>query len=151
MSQSATIKFQKRKSTDWIVVHCAATDASQDVGAREIDQWHRKRGFLCIGYHYVIRRNGIVEYGRDRDAVGAHVNPPAGINSTSVGICMVGGGSKKQDNNFTPEQWSKLEGLLGQLRATYPNAVIQGHRDFPGVNKWCPSFDVKEWCQQKGI
>ena len=33
--------------------------------------------------------------------------------------------------------------LLNELRAKYPKAIIQGHRDFPGVNKACPSFDAK--------
>ena len=31
------------------------------------------------------------------------------------------------------------------LRNKYPNAIIQGHRDFDGVRKSCPRFDVKEW------
>ena len=148
MSQSATIQFMSRKDTDFIAVHCAATDASQDIGKAEIDVWHRQRGFLCIGYHFVIRRNGKIEYGREVRTVGAHVK---GYNHNSIGICMVGGGSTKEVNNFTTAQWATLEGLLRDLRHEYPDAVIQGHRDFPDVHKWCPSFDVKAWVTERGI
>lgn len=147
MSQSATITFQTRKTTDYIVVHCAATDL-QDIGAKEIDVWHRQRGFLCIGYHFVIRRDGRIEVGRKVSAVGAHVQ---GYNHNSIGICMVGGGSAKEVNNFTDEQWTTLEKLLRDLKHEYPSVVIQGHRDFPDVNKWCPSFDTKKWVAEKGI
>jgi len=148
MSQSATIQFVRRKSTDFIAIHCAATDASQDIGKAEIDVWHRQRGFLCIGYHFVIRRDGRLEYGRDVWAIGAHV---IGYNSKSIGICMVGGGSAKEVNNFTPPQWATLETLLRDLKHEYPDAVIQGHRDFPDVQKWCPSFNVKSWVAEKAI
>lgn len=141
------MKFQTRKSTDFIVVHCAATD-SQDIGRQEIDTWHRQRGWLCIGYHFVIRRNGALEFGRPENAIGAHVE---GHNYNSIGICMVGGGSDKEVNNFTDEQWATLSALLKEMRVKYPNATIQGHRDFPGVSKWCPSFNVKEWVTKKGI
>jgi N-acetylmuramoyl-L-alanine amidase len=89
-----------RKKTDLLVVHCAATKASMDIGAKEIRRWHKDRGWDDIGYHYVIRRNGDVEIGRPENAVGAHV---AGKNSTSVGICLVGGidDAGKPKANFT--------------------------------------------------
>lgn len=141
-----------RPSTDVIVIHCSATGDNQDIGAAEIDKWHRANGWSCIGYHYVIRRNGKIEEGRDRDVVGAHV---ANWNEVSVGICMVGGVDAndvtKAKNNFTPEQFESLHELLLELRIYYPNATIQGHRDFPKVAKACPSFDVAEWMKEEGI
>jgi N-acetylmuramoyl-L-alanine amidase len=33
----------------------------------------------------------------------------------------------------------------------YPNAVVQGHRDFPKVTKACPSFDAKAWAKANGF
>ena len=66
---------------------------------------------------------------------------------------LVGGVSEddftKPENNFTPDQFKALARLLSVLRKKYPDAVIQGHRDFPKVTKACPSFSVKEWL--KGI
>jgi N-acetylmuramoyl-L-alanine amidase len=34
-----------------IVIHCADTFADMDIGAKEIDQWHRQRGWSEIDYH----------------------------------------------------------------------------------------------------
>ena len=56
-----------RKSTNYIVIHCSQTKPSMDIGAKEIDRWHRERGWLKIGYHKVIRRNGNIENGRGID------------------------------------------------------------------------------------
>ncbi len=138
----------KRKATTHIIIHCSATRPSQDVDAREIDGWHRAQGYLCIGYHYVIRRNGIIELGRHQDEVGAHAK---GCNASSVGVCLVGGVTeknvKKAENNFTPEQMDSLKALVSALKQHYPNAVIIGHRDVnPG--KACPSFDAKAWARE---
>lgn len=136
--------YPLRKGTDYIAIHCSASKASMDIGAKEINQWHRQRGFVGIGYHFVIRRNGSVETGRPVDTVGAHVE---GYNSRSVGICLVGGLDEhgKSENNFTPAQFDALRELVRSLRSKYPQAVVQGHRDFPHVAKDCPCFDVKKW------
>jgi hypothetical protein len=71
-----------------IVVHTAATPEGRDIGAQEIDRWHRQRGWRMIGYHYVIRLDGTVEEGRDETIPGAHAR---GYNRTSIGICLIGG------------------------------------------------------------
>lgn len=142
---------KKRDKTDFIAIHCSAT-GNQDFGAADIDKWHRKQGWACIGYHYVIRRSGAIEPGRDEAVVGAHV---ADFNSNSIGICMVGGVDanepSKAKNNFTEAQFESLKNLLTDLKKRYPKAVIQGHRDFPNVKKACPSFDVKEWLKTVGL
>ena len=43
-----------REQTKYIVIHCSATKPSMDIGAKEIDRWHRERGWLKIGYGKVI-------------------------------------------------------------------------------------------------
>jgi hypothetical protein len=134
------------RSIEQIVVHCAATKPSLDVGVAEIRGWHKQRGWADIGYHYVIRRNGEVEKGRPDAQPGAHV---AGHNQRTLGVCMVGGldadGNPAPD--YTPEQWRSLRELLDDLQARYDvdEDGILGHRDFPGVGKACPSFDVRRW------
>lgn len=136
----------KRKETKYIAVHCAATPAGMDIGVKEIDRWHRTKGFLKIGYHFVIRRTGQIELGRDEDEIGAHVQ---GYNAVSIGVCLVGGVDaddvSKAENNFTKEQFSTLRTLLERLQIQYPDAEVLGHRDFPDVAKACPSFDVRAW------
>ena len=70
------------------MVHCAYTTATMDIGAKDIDRWHREKGWLGCGYHKVIRRDGTVEDGRPMNKAGAHVR---GINRQSIGICLAGG------------------------------------------------------------
>ena len=48
--------MELRKKTEMIVVHCAATKASMDIGATEIKKWHvDDNGWDDIGYHYIIK------------------------------------------------------------------------------------------------
>ncbi|MFM7027808.1 MAG: N-acetylmuramoyl-L-alanine amidase [Chakrabartia sp.] len=136
---------------DYIAIHCSATPATMDIGAAEIRQWHRAKGWRDIGYHFVIRRDGRVEPGRDVNIPGAH---EPRINAFSLAVCMVGGSPKvgspeykagKGEDNFTPQQWASLKTLVTSLHAKHPAAKIIGHRDVPGVAKACPSFDVRTW------
>lgn len=129
---------------NFLVVHCSASKPSQKVDVQVIERWHRKRGFLKIGYHYVIYRDGSVHKGREESEVGAHVQ---NHNKGSIGICLVGGIAEdgKSEANFTLDQYASLADLLGELLKRYPKAEIRGHRDFPGVAKDCPCFDVKQW------
>ncbi|MBR1449131.1 MAG: N-acetylmuramoyl-L-alanine amidase, partial [Prevotella sp.] len=55
-----------------IVVHCSAVRPDQRSSAKDIDGWHRQKGWNGIGYHYVIRRSGQIEPGRPEATVGAH-------------------------------------------------------------------------------
>jgi N-acetylmuramoyl-L-alanine amidase len=127
-----------------IVIHCSDTPAGMDIGAREIRGWHTSpppagNGWADIGYHYVIRRSGLIERGRPDEVVGAHVQ---GHNANSIGVCIVGGGHGFA--NFTWQQWGVLRGLITQLLCRYPDAAVCGHRDLnPG--KACPSFDARAW------
>jgi len=128
-----------RTITEYLVIHCADTPSTMDIGAKEIRQWHVvDNGWADIGYHYVIRRNGLVEHGRDIKAVGSHVR---GFNTCSIGICMVGG---KGGNNFTALQWDALEKLVKDVKVLYPDIEVVGHRDL-NSGKECPSFNVSEW------
>jgi N-acetyl-anhydromuramyl-L-alanine amidase AmpD len=138
-----------RTRTDYIAVHCSATPPSYNIGAEEIRLWHvRDNGWSDIGYHFVIRRDGRVQRGRALEAQGAHVQ---GYNGNSIGICMVGGINQagEPEDNFTDEQWAMLYALTVALVLRYPTAKVMGHRDFPGVTKACPSFDVIPWWASK--
>ena len=46
------------KQINEIIVHCSATPEGANFTVEDIDRWHRKRGFRCIGYHYVIYLEG---------------------------------------------------------------------------------------------
>ena len=147
-----------RKITS-IVVHCSDNFPSQDVGAAELRTLHttpppRGQGWRDIGYHLVIRRNGVIEKGRPLEQIGAHV---AGHNAASIGICLAGGRKEGSVNppryeaNFTLEQWAALKTLVIGLKKTFPAAEVKGHRDFPGVKKECPCFDARAWAAKEGL
>ena len=124
------VKFKSRSSTDYLVVHCSATQNKPEYTWKTIDQMHRQRGWLGIG--------------RPLEAIGSHV---LGYNDDSVGICLIGGTDRngKSVDNFTEKQKESLKKLLDWLKSKYPKAKVLGHRDFPGVAKDCPCFDVQSW------
>lgn len=133
------------REVKYLVVHCAATPEDMDIGVKEVRGWHLKRGWLDVGYHYVIRRDGTVEKGRPTDRPGAHAR---GFNHLSLGICLIGGvesDGKTAEANYTHAQWESLEDLLRTELLNHPHAEVLGHRDLPNVSKACPSFDVREW------
>lgn len=127
------------RSINLIIVHCSATREGIDYTVDDIREWHLKRKFSDIGYHYVIYRDGTIHNGRNVDIIGAHCT---GHNSHSVGICYIGGLDKngKPKDTRTDAQKSSILQLLKTLRGMYPNAAIHGHRDFS--NKDCPGYDA---------
>lgn len=128
-----------------IVVHCSYTPPSMDIGASDIRQWHKDKGWSDIGYHYVIRRNGTVEKGRPDEVVGAHAK---GYNLDSIGICLIGGkksGKEKAEFNFTMKQLMTLEYLVKKKLQEYPGSMISGHNQLSG--KACPCFNVPEFIE----
>ncbi len=134
-----------RTRTDYIVIHCSDTPSTMDIGAKQIRQWHIvDNGWQDIGYHYVIRRNGLREHGRPIDAVGSHVK---GFNTCSVGICMVGG---RGGSNFTILQWNELEKLVKEMQKMYTDAEVVGHCEL-NSGKTCPNFNVPEWTKKIGL
>ena len=136
-------QYEPRKRADFIAVHCSDTPPSMHIGEIEIRRWHEQRGWLDIGYNVIIRRSADIEIGRPLDYRGAHV---AGYNHKSIGVCMIGGKHEttgEPEDNFTPGQYESLLITLRFLWRYAPGALAQGHRDFPGVTKTCPCFDVE--------
>ena len=141
-----------KRKIDKIIVHCSATRPSHDIDAKEIDRWHKKRGWSGIGYHFFIKRGGLIEIGRPIEKQGAHTK---GLNKNSIGICYAGGvkeergedGKWDADDNRTSEQIASLLTLLRLLKKIFPEATIHSHRDFAA--KACPSFDATK--EYKGL
>ena len=127
-----------------IVLHCSAVRPGQRSSAQDIDLWHREKGYRCIGYHFVVRRDGSIETGRRLDEVGAHV---VNHNRHSIGICYEGGldSTGQETDTRTPQQVRALRKLVEQMHAYFPKAVILGHHDLNPLKK-CPCFDaVREY------
>jgi hypothetical protein len=113
-----------------------------DIGAWEINDWHKQRGFtpymgtIYCGYNYVVRRNGEIENPRPDDVAGVHC---AGHNSSSIGIVWVG---KKLMSN--PQRESLVE-LCKKLLKDYQLDVsdVYPHNEF-NKGKSCPNIDIEE-------
>ena len=135
--------YQNHRRIDLIVVHCSATRSDSPTSLEAITAWHQARGFATIGYHYYITRDGELHCGRPLHQVGAHA---AGYNRHSIGVCYEGGltADGTPADTRTPEQRDTLCRLLQRLKKDYPDALVKGHRDLPGVKKECPCFDVAE-------
>ena len=123
-----------------IIIHCAATPDYMDIGASTIRKWHTDpkpegRGWNDIGYHYVVRRNGEIERGRQDSVVGAHAR---GANSDSIGICWVG------INEIDAKQESSLFSLINYLMGKYNVKIenVLGHREAVKTNKTCPNLNM---------
>lgn len=125
-----------------IIIHCSATPEGRNNTVEDLRRWHKEgNGWDDIGYHYVIHLDGSIHKGRPDEKQGAHC---VGKNSTSIGVCYIGGvakDGKTAKDTRTKEQKASLVRLLKHLRLRYPNAIIRGHRDY--ARKACPSFDAK--------
>ena len=138
------------RKVDYIVVHTAAHGSVErgvdyDTPAREIDEWHRARGWAGIGYHYVIRKDGTIEDGRPEHKVGAHTR---GINRNSIGICFSGHGDV---NPWTEAQMGTALALVHHLMLKYnvPAEQVIGHReivDLIDAGKLDPRFHTFKSC-----
>ncbi|MGM9675421.1 MAG: N-acetylmuramoyl-L-alanine amidase [Bacteroidaceae bacterium] len=122
-----------------IIVHCSATREGQNPTVADIDSWHRQRGWKCIGYHYVVYRDGSVHPGRPEAMKGAHCK---NHNAHSLGICYIGGldADGRAKDTRTQAQKEALLRLLRELRQRHPRALIVGHNVL--ARKECPCFDA---------
>ena len=117
-----------------IILHHSLTRDSGTVSWGAIRNYHIKRGWPAIGYHFGIENlRGQTEIlsGRFPDIPGAHCR---GHNHDSIGICFVG----DFDSQPPPqESWTAGIKLCRYLMKIYNIQTIRGHREFdPG--KSCP-------------
>ena len=127
-------------SVSYIIIHCSATRETQDYTPEQLKRDHMARGFIDVGYHFYIRKDGTVTQHRKLNEVGAHCRP---FNRCSIGVCYEGGldaNGKPKDTRIL-KQRASLVGLILDLKQKFPKAKIRGHNEMPGaVPKACPCF-----------
>jgi N-acetylmuramoyl-L-alanine amidase len=133
----------------YLTIHCAATPEDRDVKAGTISEWDIAK-FGQVSYHHVVELDGAAVRTLEDDRRGAHAR---GANTGNIGLCYVGGVDAKGNpkDTRTPAQRATLKRLVAEYQRRFPGIVIRGHRDWPGVKKACPSFDVAKWLKAEGL
>lgn len=128
---------EKKRTINRLIVHHTASSAKNQT-AESIRRYHMDvRCYSDIGYHFVIRDNGTVEYGRPVKRRGAHAK---GNNWDSIGVVMTG--------NFevsSPSQ-AQLNSLyevleIGLDEYSLSEDKIYGHNEIPYATA-CPGKNV---------
>ena len=134
------------RSISYIVIHCTATLQSAKVESIQ-NYWKNNLKWKSPGYHKIIEPNGTVHTLAPDAAV---CNGVKGHNSHSLHVSYIGGVDAKGNakDNRTPQQKAAMERVVREWKRQHPKAVVQGHRDFPGVAKACPSFDAIAWAKE---
>ena len=126
--------LKTRGVTDKIVIHHTGNPSDDDLSAAEIDASHKGQGWTCIGYHYVIRKDGTVEQGRPHWTVGAHAYRH---NSYTIGIHVCGNFEEAEP---TLAQIESAAMLLANLCTDYGLPIdrdhVVGHREL--MSTACP-------------
>ena len=131
-------RLSNRSETDQVVIHHTGNPTDDDLSVVEINASHQARGWSCIGYHYVIRKDGTVEVGRPHWTVGAHAY---GHNSHTIGVHVCG---NFEIGEPTSEQIESTAMLLANLCTDYGLTIdrdhIVGHRELMGTA--CPGRNL---------
>lgn len=140
----------KRPKTSEIILHCEATPEGRDYTVEQVDRWHKERDFACIGYHYIIYRDGSVHRGRWETMKGEHTK---NHNDRAIGISYVGGceATKGKDEKYhakdtrTPWQCFAMYELVHYLLRKYnlKLSAVHCHNEFAA--KACPSFKIEQF------
>ena len=149
-------EYEKRADTDFIVIHHTGfPEVDKDSTVVDIHKLHQEvNGWAGVGYHYLIRKDGMIEQGRRPDMIGAHA---LHYNKTSIGICLAG--------NFdigipTKAQLDSVKELTSWLCSkynidTHKKGFILGHRDLndtacPGDNLYRELDEIRNYCKYNG-
>lgn len=125
----------------FLTVHCTASPTGRGDTAKDVVRWDTER-FRQPAYHWVIEENGNKVRCLNDNQKGAHV---ALHNTGNIGVAYIGGidnETEEPKDTRTPEQRQALREIVAMYKTEIPKLIVRGHRDWPGVHKACPSFDV---------
>ena len=109
---------------------------------RAMENHHRNtRKWACIGYHFIIGRDGKVYEGRPIKYQGAHASSN---NPNNVGISLIGNFSSHMPSKH---QMKSLESLLYKLRKQFnvSSSSVYGHTHLGQTE--CPGKYLKRWIE----
>jgi N-acetylmuramoyl-L-alanine amidase len=125
----------------YIVIHCTASQPNTKKEAI-LSYWKNTLKWKTVGYHRLIDANGVIHELAKFEQI---TNGVKGYNSESIHFSYIGGidESGRPKDTRTLKQKESLLYLVKQAKKQFPNAIVQGHKDFKGVAKACPSFEAK--------
>lgn len=127
-----------RDSTDMIVIHHTGSITDIDASAEQIHEWHLNNGWSGIGYHFVVRKNGMIEKGRPEYAIGSHAY---GENSHTIGIHISGDFDTAYPTKAQIESTALLTAnLCEKYKIPTDRAHIVGHCDLMATS--CPGKNI---------
>lgn len=109
---------------------------------RAMENHHRNtRKWACIGYHFIIGRDGKIYEGRPLQYQGAHASSN---NPNNIGISLIGNFSKGMPSK---SQMDSLESLLYKLRNQFKvgSSSVYGHTHLGQTE--CPGKYLKRWIE----
>jgi len=133
--KSSLLKYNNNKADKIILHHTGGTDSNPLLDTSNhtfatVEKWHVKnKGWLAIGYHFFIEKNGKVYQGRPIKMNGAHT---VGQNKTSIGVCLAGNFDSKRPSEA---QNASLRALIKKL-----DLPLHYHREY--ANKTCPGKNI---------
>ena len=115
----------------------------------------RGRGWRNPGYSVWINRDGEIYVLKDFN-IDCMIEPfeitngARGYNSISVHIAYSSSISRNNPlaDTRTKKQIQAMANIVRIFRDACPDVNIQGHRDFPGVAKSCPNFEVSDFVEK---
>ncbi len=128
--------FKKpKREINKVFIHCSASDVKAHDNIEIIREWHvEDNGWLDVGYHYFITKNGTIQEGRPLEKV---PSAQKGHNTGSIAICLSG----DHIDLFTQKQFEALLDLCAQINKSYYRIAFHGHCEVS--EKTCPVFDYK--------
>lgn len=125
----------------FLTVHCTASPTGRGDSASDVCRWDMEK-YRQHSYHWVVEESGKKVRCLADNEKGAHV---ALRNTGNIGVAYIGGvaadGETPHDTR-TPEQRQALREIVAMYKKDHSGLIVRGHRDWPGVHKACPSFDV---------
>jgi len=136
----AGLKGRKNKPKELIIHHTGGSDKNPLADTTHhtfnmVKKSHKGKGWLTIGYHYFIEKDGKIIQGRPDDTEGAHC---VGRNMDSIGICLAGNFDTK---NPTEAQLKSLKLLTDTLKKKHGITKVSPHRAY--ANKSCPGRNLQ--------
>ncbi|MBU9720845.1 MULTISPECIES: N-acetylmuramoyl-L-alanine amidase [Bacillaceae] len=128
-----TYSSHRIEEISYITIHHSATPSGN---AESFANYHvNNNNWPGIGYHFVILRNGDVQWTNRLEVTSFHTG---GHNTGNIGICLVG------DGEFTDIQIDRVVELVAALREDLyvPVRRVLGHNEHPEQSTACPSLDM---------